>query len=148
MNDHHEKDEAVADMYVSKLPGLHGQPSQVSMDGGVTEDGSLPPIANMSLGKANMAGNQTARRGYYDQQYAAAKNKPVAGVAAAMSKRQSMGQVAVGAGGAPVVPGLPKYQVSPHKAEASSSFKYKANNPKPSSKYISPYSLRQLAGKE
>lgn len=125
-----------------RLPGLH---PQNSMDNIGAEDGSLPPIGNLSLGKANMAGaGQGQRRStlpnYYDNA-AYSKNKVgAAAAAAAMSKRQ--GAIAVGA---PVKFSKPGQA---HKPDAATSFKYKANSSKTNSKYISPYSLRQLAVKE
>jgi renal tumor antigen len=161
-------DDSGTDATSYRLPGLH---AESSIDNMSTGPDALPPIGNLSLGKANMAGNQTQRRGvppaYYDTGTGGInKNKGVpsaaAAAAAAMARRQGMpaqpkyvnkpvpgaaavGQVAVaGHKMGPVPVGVTDLTAS----GGGNTYKYKANAVKGSSKYVSPYSLRQLVGKE
>ncbi len=177
------------------------------MEGG-GEDASLPPIANLSLSKANMSGTGAANpshastrrstlNNYYDTAGGAtggykAKAAAVAGTGVAggggvgggaaagggaggggagaagqagaaggaVGRRQSMGvvpgkyaavgkqqvQVHVPAGAAGAAGGMGLAGGHQARQEPTSAVKYKANVGKSNSKYISPYSLRQLAG--
>ncbi|EFJ50133.1 hypothetical protein VOLCADRAFT_58667 [Volvox carteri f. nagariensis] len=202
-----------------KLPGLAAQSSTASVEG-IPEDASLPPIANLSLSKANMTGSTVAgvvahtstRRSTMNNFYdgngsggpasykakagaaaaagggaaaaaagvapggaagaaaAAAATGAVAGSGAAgpppanagaVGRRQSVGVVAAkygavnkqtsqGHGQATGVAGVtgPAMGVTATRTEPQGgTVKYnKANVGKTNSKYISPYSLRQLAG--
>ena len=155
-----------------RLPGLHAQSSFENRDGG---DESLPPIGNLSLGKANMAGAQRRAYGYDSvSPTSGTYNKNKAGAAAAAaSKRQTMPPPVKYAGNkgsqagslpppvaavaghklAPAGPG-PAPDLPPGPAAGTvgpTGYKY---NAKPgnagakavgNSKYMSPYSLRQLA---
>lgn len=207
-----------------RLPGLAAQSSTASGEG-ITEDASLPPIANLSLSKANMsgataagaAGHTSTRRAtmnnFYDgnggsgpssykAKAGAAGGGAASGVTAgaapggaaaasatgmgpgpggvavpsgvpppansgAVGRRQSVGVVAgkygsvnkqtsSGHGQAGVVPpgaaigaamGSAMGVVAAARTEPQGgTIKFKANVGKSNSKYISPYSLRQLAG--
>lgn len=145
-----------------RLIGLQAENSMDTMSMG-NESGALPPIGNASLGKANVGGSQTQRRAVAGYSYenspgSYGKNK-TSGVAAA-AKRQGMApqpkysvnkavaappsvsQVAVA--GHKVAAALP--QPGDMSASGQAGYKFKANAAKAgNTKYISPYSLRQLA---
>ncbi|GIL64483.1 hypothetical protein Vafri_18390 [Volvox africanus] len=202
-----------------KLPGLAAQSSTASVEG-VPEEASLPPIANLSLSKANMTGptvagvvahtstRRSTMNNFYDggggsgpASYKAKAGGPAAGAgvavaaaaagappvggaagaavaaaaaggaaaggaagapqtnAGAVGRRQSVGVVAAKYGSVNKQPSQGHGQaagVAPGQAigvvvaartdPQGGTVKYKANVGKTNSKYISPYSLRQLAG--
>lgn len=141
-----------------RLHGLHAQSSMDQVP--PVDDGSLPPIANLSLGKVNMTGTQrrAVPSGYYDASGSTSysKNK-VAGAKVRQGMPPAVKYSNKMAAGAAGVGGLVQATVAGHKlapqgasdgiVTGSTSYKYKANAAKSgTSKYISPYSLRQLAG--
>ncbi|KXZ47334.1 hypothetical protein GPECTOR_36g59 [Gonium pectorale] len=210
-----EDPETSSDGTYPRLPGLAAQSSTASVEG-APEEASLPPIANLSLSKANMTGSTvgatthgSTRRSTLNTYYDSGKGKggaaataaagAVAAAAAAavggaatgggagggggsgattaatvvsgagsgapaantgsVGRRQSVGMVAgkygtvskqssqghsqPAGGAAPAIGGTGAH---PAPAAAATAAKYKANVGKTNSKYISPYSLRQLAG--
>lgn len=172
-----------------RLPGLHTQNSMENLAGG-GDDGSLPPIGNMSLGKGSTArraaavaaGMGAAGSHGYDMSGYKSGNKsvasmvgvPGAGAAGIAAKRQGMpppvkyassskppGQGGFGAGQGAVAGHKLGGQVQGQggvgsmadianmsQGAGASNYKYsnKANAAKGNAKYVSPYSLRQLAG--